>query len=226
MTIDRMRFAQFDDLRARLLAHLKGHGISAVFVAGEADLDFEPGEESPRVALVNLSSMGEHEIRACIDRCLREKLPAVALVSAEQVSDLDPSLGIDDFVVTPPDLDELLARVKRALWRRRSSSQAGTIQVGDLVINPDSYEVSLKERRINLTFKEYELLRLLASHPGRVYDREALLSRIWGYDYFGGTRTVDVHIRRLRSKIDDAEHSFIETIWNVGYRFRDLRRSP
>ena len=71
---------------------------------------------------------------------------------------------------------------------------------------------------MSLRFKEYKLLRLLASNPGRVYTREALRSQIWGYEYFGGTRTVDVHIRRLRSKIEDADNSFIETIWNVGYR--------
>ena len=73
---------------------------------------------------------------------------------------------------------------------------------------------------MNLTFKQYQLLCLLASNPGRVFTREALLNQIWEYDYYGGTRTVDVHIRRLRSKIYDVEHRFIETVWNVGYRFR------
>ena len=72
-----------------------------------------------------------------------------------------------------------------------------------------------------LTKKQYELLKLLAENPGRVFSRDALLNQIWGYEYFGGTRTVDVHIRRLRSKIEDADHNFIETIWNVGYRFRE-----
>ena len=100
------------------------------------------------------------------------------------------------------------------------------IRAGSLVINPSTYEVSLRGKRVNLRFKEYELLRLLATNPGRVYSREALLSSIWGYDYFGGTRTVDVHIRRLRSKIEDAEHPYIETIWNVGYRFRDFTQQP
>ena len=75
---------------------------------------------------------------------------------------------------------------------------------------------------MNLRFKEYELLLLIASSPGRVYTREALLNLVWGYDYLGGTRTVDVHVRRLRSKIEDANHSFIETVWNIGYRFRDI----
>ena len=73
---------------------------------------------------------------------------------------------------------------------------------------------------IELTFKEYELLKFLASHQGRVYTREALLNKVWGYDYYGGDRTVDVHIRRLRSKIEDAKHTFIETVRNIGYRFK------
>ena len=94
------------------------------------------------------------------------------------------------------------------------------LRAGDMVIDLDRYEVSSRGRRIVLTYKEYQLLCLLASYPGKVYTREALLREIWGYDYFGGTRTVDVHIRRLRSKIEnDIDVKYIETIWNVGYRF-------
>ena len=94
------------------------------------------------------------------------------------------------------------------------------IECGDLVLDLARCEVALNGRLVALTFKEYELLRFLASHPGRVYTRDALLSKVWGYDYFGGDRTVDVHIRRLRSKIEDASHTFIETVRNIGYRFR------
>ena len=84
----------------------------------------------------------------------------------------------------------------------------------------ERYEVTVAGRRVSLTYKEFQLLVLLASNPGRVYTREALLSQIWGYDYLGGTRTVDVHIRRLRSKVESPGRSFVETIWNVGYRFK------
>ena len=84
----------------------------------------------------------------------------------------------------------------------------------------DRYDVMMAGRRVPLTYKEFQLLVLLASNPGRVYTREALLSQVWGYDYLGGTRTVDVHIRRVRSKIEDPDHTFVETIWNVGYRFK------
>jgi len=89
------------------------------------------------------------------------------------------------------------------------------------VLNLTKCEVSLANNVIPLTFKEYELLKLLATNPGKVFNREALLNRVWGYDYYGGDRTVDVHIRRLRSKIEDATHNFIETVRNIGYRFRE-----
>jgi two-component system alkaline phosphatase synthesis response regulator PhoP len=95
----------------------------------------------------------------------------------------------------------------------------GIIRSGDLVINTQQYDVFLAGRTVFLTFKEYELLKLLASNPGRVFSREQLLEQVWGYQYFGGTRTVDVHVRRLRSKIEDATHTFVDTVWNVGYRF-------
>jgi len=108
----------------------------------------------------------------------------------------------------------------QALRRSGRLDSKDTIRWGDLVIDLANYEVWVGGHRTNLTFKEYALLRFLATHRGRVFTREALLSRVWGYNYFGGTRTVDVHIRRLRSKIEDASHSFIETVRGVGYRFK------
>ena len=129
---------------------------------------------------------------------------------------------ITDFIVSPFLEEELITRsifsVKRATV---APLEEDLINRGDLTINPSNYEVLINNIRVHLRFKEYELLLLLASNPGRVYDRATLLNQIWGYDYFGGTRTVDVHIRRLRSKIENnAENPYIETIWNVGYRFR------
>jgi two-component system alkaline phosphatase synthesis response regulator PhoP len=96
------------------------------------------------------------------------------------------------------------------------------IRCGDLVIDSAKCEVSLSGKPIILTFKEYQLLKFLASNKEKVFTREALLNKVWGWDYYGGDRTVDVHIRRLRSKIEDINHSFIETIRNIGYRFRKL----
>ena len=135
---------------------------------------------------------------------------------------LDTDMIITDFIVSPFLEEELITRaifsVKRATV---APLEEDLINRGDLTINPSNYEVLINNIRVPLRFKEYELLLLLASNPGRVYDRATLLNQIWGYDYFGGTRTVDVHIRRLRSKIENnAENPYIETIWNVGYRFR------
>ncbi len=111
-------------------------------------------------------------------------------------------------------------RLGQAVTRAWGPQSQHTVKVGDLVVDTERYEVRVAGRRVALTYKEYKLRVLLASNPGKAYTRDSLLSQVWGYDYFGGTRTVDVHIRRLRSKIEDAGHAFIETIWTVGYRFR------
>ena len=102
------------------------------------------------------------------------------------------------------------------------TARSKLIKHGDLIIDLPKYEVRQAGRLIVLTLKEYELLCLLSSNPGKVFSREALLNKIWGYNYFGGARTVDVHITRLRNKIEDGSHSFIETVRGVGYRFKEL----
>jgi two-component system alkaline phosphatase synthesis response regulator PhoP len=144
--------------------------------------------------------------------------PILAIVPSTLVPSLGPSVPIDDFVVVGATATELRTRVRRltSTW----PSGGDTLSRGDLVIDTDTCEVSLSGVLIELTFREYELLKFLASHPGRVHSREALLNSVWGYDYYGGDRTVDVHVRRLRSKIEDANHTFIDTIRNMGYRFR------
>jgi len=124
----------------------------------------------------------------------------------------------DDFIVAPARDAELRVRIARLVSLNPQSGNR--ILRGDLAIDVDNCEVSLGGRLIELTYKEYELLKFLASNPGRVHTRETLLDRVWGYDYYGGDRTVDVHIRRLRSKIEDSGHTFINTVRNVGYRFR------
>ena len=120
----------------------------------------------------------------------------------------------------PCSPEEVGIRLDLAMSRQAPTEEENMIVHGELVIDCDRYEVTLKGRKVDLTYKEYELLKYLASNPGRVFSREALLRSVWEYDYFGGTRTVDVHVRRLRSKIDDVSYHFIETQWNVGYRFR------
>ena len=178
-------------------------------------------EGSPLI-IMELNLLNKPQISKVLELCKETNLPTLAIISPDDLMSLDTDMIITDFIVSPFLEEELITRsifsVKRATV---APLEEDLINRGDLTINPSNYEVLINNTRVNLRFKEYELLLLLASNPGRVYDRATLLNQIWGYDYFGGTRTVDVHIRRLRSKIENnSENPYIETIWNVGYRFR------
>ena len=150
-------------------------------------------------------------------------LPVLAIVSEQHLSSYDATLGFDDFLVHPYRPPELQARVRQCLWRfgKKATETPDVITSGDLILDLAKYEVYVAGRPIELTYKEYELLKFLATNSEKVFTRETLLNRVWGYDYYGGARTVDVHIRRLRSKIEDRDHVYIDTVRNVGYRFRD-----
>jgi DNA-binding response OmpR family regulator len=152
---------------------------------------------------------------------LKEKtrLPVVTLLSNDSLDVLDSTVDVDDFVMGPWDTSEVTARIRRILHRRPDADNKDLVRCGDLAIDLAKCEVAFRGRLVELTFKEYELLKFLLSNKGRVFSREALLNSVWGYDYYGGDRTVDVHIRRLRSKLDESE--CIETVRNIGYRFRD-----
>ena len=180
----------------------------------------ELGATSPDAVLLDMSLLEASEARRLVELCHNRKLPVLAAVPREAVKDYDPSLNADEMVVCPVSEAELNARVKQAMYRVSGPAGPKLLKAGDLAIDLERYEVTVAGRRVSLTYKEFQLLVLLASNPGRVYTREALLSQIWGYDYLGGTRTVDVHIRRLRSKVESPGRSFVETIWNVGYRFK------
>ena len=174
----------------------------------------------PDVVLLDMDSLSDERAVSLASECHKLGLPAIAVMSPEHLISYDPSLNLDDFILYPFNSEELMARLSQAIFKIRGPQEKHILRAGDLLIDMERYEVRLSGRRIVLTYKEYQLLALLASNPDRVYTRDSLLSQVWGYDYFGGTRTVDVHIRRLRSKIENADHSFIETIWNVGYRFK------
>ncbi len=205
-----------------LLAALEVRGYPALMVSTPTDLDFVRPGGPERLALLDANAMDLRDLKLCVSICSRLDLPAIALVPPARLPSFDTQLDVADFVLFPPRVDELVVRVRRALGTRSATADPDTIRAGDLGINTATFEVSVDGRRVGLRFKEYELLLLMAANPGRVYSREVLLNRIWGYEYLGGTRTVDVHIRRLRSKIEDAGHRFIETVWQVGYRFRDV----
>lgn len=149
----------------------------------------------------------------------KKKLPVIALVDRETLGGFD-EIDADDFLPGPYDGRELVLRLKKRLNLTQNGVGGETIKCDGLLIDLARCEVTVEGRIVELTFKEYELLKLLAANSGRVYTREALLDQVWGYDYYGGDRTVDVHVRRLRGKIEDPTHTFIETVRNVGYRFR------
>lgn len=145
-------------------------------------------------------------------------LPLISLATEPEIA--DDILGfLDDLIFTPIITWQLITRVKRLLIKAGKVEDKNRIRVGALLINLESYEVSINREVVELTYKEYELLKYLAGHPGRVYNRQTLLNQIWEYDYFGGTRTVDVHIRRLRAKLGSKYGSMIQTVRHVGYRF-------
>ena len=224
MVSDR-RIAESESLSPALISTLKDLDIDALLVTSQEDLRLIGSDDKPSLALLDVACLPGLELGDCVRRCSDLELPAIALVSENRMPDLATTLEIDDFVLVPPNINELVARARRIVGRTAAVDDADLIRIRDLTINPAKYEVLLKGRHLNLRYKEYELLLLLATNPGRVFSREVLLNRIWGYQYFGGIRTVDVHIRRLRSKLQDADHPLIETVWNVGYRFRDVHRS-
>lgn len=149
--------------------------------------------------------------------------PLLVLVTGAQLPDLELREDLfDDFCLSPFHPRELEARVKHVLWRSGRGGRPEIIEHGPLVLNLETYQAVIEKKPLDLTYMEYELLKFLATHPGKVFTRETLLSRVWGYEYYGGARTVDVHIRRLRAKLGE-EHNLIQTVRSVGYRFGQSR---
>jgi len=148
-------------------------------------------------------------------------VPLFAVVREAGLIAVNADWGLDDVVLATAGPAEVEARLRLAVGRLTSATSAsgGLIRAGELTIDPDTYAAKLKGRPLDLTYKEFELLKFLAQHPGRVFTRDQLLREVWGYDYFGGTRTVDVHVRRLRAKLGSEYESMIGTVRQVGYKF-------
>jgi len=142
----------------------------------------------------------------------------IAVVTEAAMPAINSEWGLDDLVLHTAGPGEVDARIRLLTTRSKSDPQEKMITASGVTIDEVSYQARVNGKALDLTFKEFELLRFLAGHPQRVFTREQLLSEVWGYDYFGGTRTVDVHVRRLRAKLGDME-SLIATVRNVGYRF-------
>ena len=148
-------------------------------------------------------------------------VPLIAVVTEAGLVAINADWGVDDVILASAGPAEVEARLRVAVGRLNSATAAagGLIRGGELTIDPDTYAAKLKGRPLDLTYKEFELLKFLAQHPGRVFTRDQLLREVWGYDYFGGTRTVDVHVRRLRAKLGSEYESMIGTVRQVGYKF-------
>ncbi|GAB3850759.1 winged helix-turn-helix transcriptional regulator [Nesterenkonia populi] len=144
--------------------------------------------------------------------------PVIVIVNEAALPTLNESWQADDFILTGASPGEVDARIRMAAVETQEEAPAGEIRAGAIVIDETTYMATIHGKLLNLTYKEFELLKHLALHPGQVFTRDRLLHEVWGYDYFGGTRTVDVHIRRLRSKLGPEHESLIGTVRNVGYR--------
>jgi DNA-binding response OmpR family regulator len=150
--------------------------------------------------------------------------PLLLVVTSAQLSDLELREDLfDDLCLMPLRAGELDARLKHLFWRTGRGTRPELIEYGPLVLNLETYQAALSGRALDLTYMEYELLKFLATHPGKVFTRETLLSRVWGYEYYGGARTVDVHVRRLRAKLGEEQAHLIHTVRSVGYRFGQSR---
>ncbi|MDP6124257.1 MAG: response regulator transcription factor [Candidatus Latescibacteria bacterium] len=154
-------------------------------------------------------------------RQLPRGVPVIVLIPEEGLKGFDFPSSVVDFLLVPFGPLELNARLGLALGVASVRGASDVVRRGPLEIDLDRYQVSLDGAVLELTLKEYELLKFLVEHPGKVHTRESLMIQVWGYDYFGGTRTVDVHVRRIRSKLEPLADNYVETVRGVGYRFRD-----
>ena len=146
-------------------------------------------------------------------------VPLLAVIDPEHLSSADAMSAAQELLVLPFGSEELEARVARARLQAHGVEQGEIVRAGSLELNLATYQVSIAGEPASFTYMEYELLKFLITHPNRVFSRESLLSAVWGYDYYGGARTVDVHVRRVRAKLGQEHAARLKTVRSVGYRF-------
>ncbi len=194
---------------------------------GESALMALP-EFKPNLILLDLMLPGIDGYQVCREIRKTNNIPIIMLSAKGETFDkvLGLELGADDYMIKPFETKELVARVKAVLRRYHTPQSSGInpdsskyVEYPDLIINLDNYSVHYYGKNIDMPPKELELLYFLASSPNQVFTREQLLDHIWGYEYLGDTRTVDVHIKRIREKIKDHKNWAIETVWGIGYKF-------
>ena len=200
---------------------------------GEAALDAFKNFK-PNLILLDLMLPGMDGYQVCRELRISSQVPIIMLSAKGEIFDkvLGLELGADDYMIKPFDSKELVARVKAVLRRYQvipatvsvaTKQQGQFVEYPDLIVNLTNYSVLYKGHSIDMPPKELELLYFLASSPNQVFTREQLLDHIWGYEYIGDTRTVDVHIKRLREKIKDSDHWSLSTVWGIGYKFEVKR---
>jgi len=215
-----------DPLPPEVEAALGAAGFPHRAVADEAAASGTEPEDGWSGAVV--ACAGDLDAALAMCRALRKRdvplEPLLLVVDEADLGGLDLREDLfDDFCVHPLRGGELQRRLEHLFFRTGQGSRPELVEYGPLVLNLETYQAALGGRPLDLTYMEYELLKFLASHPGKVFTRETLLSRVWGYEYYGGARTVDVHIRRLRAKLGEEHAGLIATVRSVGYRFGQSR---
>ena len=217
-----------DDPNIRQLVNLylekEGFEVSMADRGDTALAQFK--QSPPNLMLLDLMLPGMDGWQVCREVRKTSNIPIIMLTAKDETFDkvLGLELGADDYIVKPFDMKELVARI-RAVLRRFQQPEAGTdnkaLSFPGLTVNLSQYSVTFMDRELEMPPKELELLHFLASHPNQVFTREQLLEQVWGYDYFGDSRTVDVHVKRLREKLEGGEQMGwqIKTVWGVGYKF-------
>ena len=223
-------------LMARILLLTNTLGASAEVLPSLALLQHQvrilPAEASvlvdvPEVDCILLDARRDLPSAKALNKLLHStgvNCPIITIATEGSLSAMNVDWGFNDVILDTSGPAEIEARIRIAVGRIEAENFASNpssreIRTGEIVIDENSYTAKIRGRSLDLTFKEFELIKFLAQHPGRVFTRAQLLQEIWGYDYFGGTRTVDVHIRRLRSKLGPEHEAIVGTVRNVGYRF-------
>ncbi|MEL6892339.1 MAG: response regulator transcription factor [Actinomycetota bacterium] len=203
------------------LASYSWKAVSSIASASEA----EPSEGWAGVIIdVTENAEGAWNFLRSLRKQHGSAAPVLVLIGGNQLDELQHRDDLfDDFCLTPFHPAELEARLRHLLAGDVDVQHADLVEYGELVLNLETYQASIVGRPLDMTYMEYELLKFLAQNPGKVFTREILLSRVWGYEYYGGARTVDVHIRRLRAKLGEEHAGLIQTVRSVGYRFGQSR---
>ena len=205
---------------------LAGYAWKAVSAAEPAADHEPPGGWAGAIVDITTDPDGGWALLRSIRKQGDRAIPVMLLVGGGQLSDLEHRDELfDDFCLAPFHPSELEARLRHLLATDIDLHRADLVEYGELTLNLETYQASIAGRPLDMTYMEYELLKFLAQNPGRVFTREMLLSRVWGYEYYGGARTVDVHVRRLRAKLGEEYANLIQTVRSVGYRFGQSRWS-